>query len=72
MLLDRAINVFGAARVCVNAVCMALLFVSALAWNGTPTAQKITEGVVSTQVVALGGKLFPRGAELTFVWSRNL
>lgn len=65
-LFDRAINVFGAALMCVNAVCMAVLFVSALVWEGTPTAQKISNAVIIVQIVALGGTLFPRGGAQSF------
>lgn len=51
----RAINVLGAGLVGINAVCMALLVVSALAWDGTPNAKRVGTAVILLQIVALCG-----------------
>lgn len=54
---SRAINSLGAGIVGVDAVCMAMLGVSAVAWEGTMVAKKISKVVVLVQIVALFGTL---------------
>lgn len=54
---SRAINILGAGIVGVDAVCMAILGVCAVAWEGTPLAKRISKAVVLVQIVALFGTL---------------
>lgn len=52
----RVINAMGIALYGVDAVCMAVLAVSADKWEGTSRAEKVDSAVVIVQVVTLAGK----------------
>ncbi|CAM9193318.1 unnamed protein product, partial [Ectocarpus sp. 13 AM-2016] len=56
---NSVINAMGAGLVGIDAVCMALLAVSASRWKGTPAAGKVDSAVMLLQLVALCALIIP-------------
>ncbi len=54
---NRVVNAMGIALYGINALCMAVLAVSADKWEGTPRAKGVDTAVMIIQFVILSGEL---------------